>query len=290
MLDRLRQIAIFAKAIHHGSFRGAANELRLSPSVVSHHISQLEEKLGVALIYRTTRRLTLTREGETLLKSATAMLAAAEEGLGELSDQSAEPSGELRVSLPSVLAQSPLMENIFKFKNRYPKIWLQLDFSDERKNLVNDGYDLAIRMSPSRDRAQNRQSLFKMKRFLVATPEYLERHPVIKVPEDLNKCDWIELSPVRKIKPTLYGNNEMMVQLSPQTIISTNDAYAAYQLVKLGAGVTSVPEFLARDDLKAEQVQLILPDWELSSLDAYAEWPLNAPKAGISRLFVSFLR
>ncbi|MGI9502636.1 MAG: LysR family transcriptional regulator, partial [Geminicoccaceae bacterium] len=78
MIDRLRQMAIFAKTIDHGSFRGAARELRLSPSVVSHHISQLEEHLGVALIYRSTRKLTLTREGERLLAATRKMLEAVE--------------------------------------------------------------------------------------------------------------------------------------------------------------------------------------------------------------------
>ena len=88
MLDRLRQIAIFAKTVDHGSFRGAAHELRLSPSVVSHHISQLEEHLGCALLYRSTRKLALTPEGERFLTSAHQMIEAAELGLQDLSNVS----------------------------------------------------------------------------------------------------------------------------------------------------------------------------------------------------------
>ena len=92
MLDELRQIAIFAKTVDHGSFRGAAQALRLSPSVVSHHIAQLEEKLGVALIYRSTRRLALTREGEQFLKSAHAMVKAVETGLSGLHNKVESPA------------------------------------------------------------------------------------------------------------------------------------------------------------------------------------------------------
>ena len=106
MIDRLRQMAIFAKTIDHGSFRGAAKELHLSPSVVSHHISQLEEHLGVALIYRSTRKLTLTREGDRLLAATRTMLEAVESELQTLSAGANVPSGELRITAPSVLSKS----------------------------------------------------------------------------------------------------------------------------------------------------------------------------------------
>ena len=106
MIDRLRQMAIFAKTIDHGSFRGAAKELHLSPSVVSHHISQLEEHLGVALIYRSTRKLTLTREGDRLLAATRTMLEAVENELQTLSAGANVPSGELRITAPSVLSKS----------------------------------------------------------------------------------------------------------------------------------------------------------------------------------------
>jgi DNA-binding transcriptional LysR family regulator len=115
MIDRLRQMAIFAKTIDHGSFRGAARELRLSPSVVSHHISQLEDNLGVALLYRSTRKLTLTREGEKLLAATQKMLEAVEGELLDLSVSARTPSGELRITIPSVLSQSGFTDQIAAF-------------------------------------------------------------------------------------------------------------------------------------------------------------------------------
>ena len=132
MIDLLRQMAIFAKTIDHGSFRGAARELKLSPSVVSHHISQLEEHLGVALIYRSTRKLTLTREGERLLLAARNMLEAVESELLELSLSGKEPSGELRITLGSILSQSQLTDIIADFSMTYPRIKIVLDYSDMR--------------------------------------------------------------------------------------------------------------------------------------------------------------
>ena len=144
MIDRLRQMAIFAKTIDHGSFRGAARELRLSPSVVSHHISQLEESLGVALIYRSTRKLTLTPEGHRLLAATHKMLEAVEGELADLSVSATAPSGELRVTIPSVLSHSHFTAQIASFSKAYPRIKLLLDFSDTRRALIDDGFALPI--------------------------------------------------------------------------------------------------------------------------------------------------
>jgi len=147
MIDRLRQMAIFAKTIDHGSFRAAAKELRLSPSVVSHHISQLEESLGVALLYRSTRKLSLTSEGERLLVAARNMLQAVETELVDLSSSANTPSGELRLTMPSVLSQSHFTDRIAAFSKAYPRITLSLDFSDTRRALIDDGFDLATARS-----------------------------------------------------------------------------------------------------------------------------------------------
>ena len=289
MLDQLRQIAIFTKAIEYGSFRGAASELRLSPSVVSHHIAQLEEKLGVALIYRSTRRLTLTKDGEILLASGQTMLEAVEGGLNEISGHSNEPAGELRVTMSAVLSQSHLVESISNFKARYPKIRIELDFSDERRDLVRDGIDLAIRTGPNRKRAPNRKSLFLLKRMVVATPEFLAGTSEIRHPKDLNNCNWIELTPARNVKTNLEKAGERSVQIAPKAYMSANDAMAVYRLVCAGSGISVVPNFLAEQDIASGAMQEILPDWNVEPLETYAEWPSNAPKGGIARLLVEAL-
>ena len=115
MLDQLRQIAIFAKTVDHGSFRGAARSLRLSPSVVSHHVTQLEKRLGTPLLYRSTRKLSVTPDGERLLSAAQDMIEAAETGLQDVSNQSHQPSGVLRVTVPAVLTQSRLTNQMAAF-------------------------------------------------------------------------------------------------------------------------------------------------------------------------------
>src|SRR5579863_733071 len=120
MIDELRALAIFAKTVEAGSFRTAAKELKLSPSVVSHHIAQLEERLGVTLLYRSTRHLSLTQEGNKLFEHAKEMLLAAESGLNIITQQSSEPSGRLIITLPSFFTKSKLVKDIAAFAQTFP--------------------------------------------------------------------------------------------------------------------------------------------------------------------------
>ena len=289
MIDLLRQMAIFAKTIDHGSFRGAARELKLSPSVVSHHISQLEEHLGVALIYRSTRKLTLTREGERLLLAARNMLEAVESELLELSLSGQEPSGELRITLGSILSQSHLTDIIADFSMTYPRIKIVLDYSDIRKDLIEGGFDIAIRMGPYVRTSASSKRLFKISRRIVASSDYLSKHPTIKDPKHLSDYDWMALPQVHGGGLLLHksGSEDVTIKLEPH--MSANDASALYRLARAGAGLAVVPEFLAFDDVAAGVVEFVLPDWELDPIDVFAVWPSNAPKTGLISLLMTEL-
>lgn len=289
MIDRLRQLAIFAKAIDHGSFRGAAGELRLSPSVVSHHITQLEDHLGVALIYRTTRKLTLTREGERLLFATRNMLGAIEGELAEISGAASEPSGELRLTLPSVLSQSRFTDAIAAFAKTYPRIKLNLTYSDERLALVESGLDIAIRMSLSSPRSRHARALFTVQRRPVASADYVAAQSPVSDPRGLTDWDWLMLTPVHQRGLHFTHADQGPLKIKPAARLSSNDAQSLYRLACAGAGIAVVPEFLATADLASGQMQALVPDWTLDPVTVYAEWPSNAPKQGLIKLLVDAL-
>lgn len=288
MIDDLKQLAIFSKTVHHGSFRAAANALNLSPSVVSHHISSLEEKLGAALLYRSTRALTLTREGATLLASAETMLAAVEQGLNDVRQEANAPSGELRITLPSVLSESPLMVHIAKFMVAHPHITLSLEFTDERRHLIRDGFDMAIRMGTEFARARTRRLIGSVPCFLVASTEYLRRNPKIATPDDLRAHDWLMLAPIRMSKKILRKDGvSIPITMRKKALVS--DARALYKLAKAGVGIAMAPEFLAQHDIAHGDMQQLLPDWPLDPLHMFAEWPANAPTGGLTQRLVAAL-
>lgn len=198
MLDHLRPLAVFAKVVELGSFRAAAKALGLSHSVVSHHVSQLEQMLGSTLLYRTTRRLSLTQQGERLFASAAAMLQAAESGLDEIAGGSRQPIGLLRVTVPAVLAAAHLVDDVAAFAELYPRVQLALNFSDTRRDLVSEGIDIAIRMGRLEDSSLKSRKLAVIPDALFASPSYVARHPRPRRPADLAQWDWLQLGPVHR--------------------------------------------------------------------------------------------
>jgi DNA-binding transcriptional LysR family regulator len=289
MIDRLRQLAIFSAVMDHGSFRGAARQLRLSPSVVSHHISQLEEHLGVALIYRSTRKLALTREGERLLAAAHNMLEAVEGEILALSTSARQPSGELRLTAPSVLSRSPFTIAMAEFAKVYPRIGLFLDFSDARRELIEDRFDIAIRMGFGGKNSATSRVLFSVSRKLVASAGYLADRPQVISPAQVDSWDWLAFAPVQGIPQRFAHKAEGTTTIKPQARLATNDAQALYRLARSGAGLAIVPDYLAAADVDAGIMQYVLPDWEPDPLNVFAEWPANAPRTGLVRLLLDWL-
>ncbi len=288
MIRNLRALAIFAKTVDHGSFRLAAKHLQLSPSVVSHHISQLEEQLGVALLYRSTRKLSLTREGERLIGAARAMVKAAEDGINTALDNAAELSGELHVTAPAVLAQSPIADQIALFVKSYPKVRLSIDYSDHSRDVIADGIDVAIRMGWLRDSSLKARKLYDVERILIASRSYLQAMPTPESPKDIEAWDWLDLTPV-PLKPIFRSASKQRVVLSPTPRLSANNASALYQLSLRGAGLVALPRYLAESDLSSGVMQIVLPEWQLESIGVYALRPHTQSRLGLAAEFVKTL-
>lgn len=289
MIDELRQIAIFAKTIEHGSFRATAQALRLSPSVVSHHVAQLEQRLGTALLYRTTRKLSLTPDGERLLAAAQTMIAAAETGIQEITNTTEQPAGVLRLTVPAIMANSPMTAQFAQFAMSYPDVHINLDYSDSRRELIEDGFDIAISIGGLKDSSFKAKRLMDMQRKLVASPAYMASHPNVRSPADLKDLDWLELAPVWNIKPSFLKGKKSEVVSKRKSRISVNNALALGQLSKAGAGLALIPDFLAQPYIESGELVTVLEDWAPESLNIYAVWPSNVPKEGLITLFLKFL-
>ena len=290
MLDELRQIAIFAKTVDHGSFRAAAKALQLSPSVVSHHVGQLEQSLGTALLYRSTRKLSLTPEGKRLLESAHDMIDAAEAGLQHISNQTKHHSGVLRITMPAVFTESVLIDHIAEFAHAYPNVELSLDFSEMRRDIIADGFDIAIRAGDMKDSSLKTQKLFGFGRRLVASRAFLKGRAIPTSPNDLSNWDWIELAPVRGRKLEFRAGRKRQTVLKPHSRIDANNVQALSQLARAGVGLAVVPEFSADSLVNAGELEYVLSDWTIDPINVFAVWPSNAPKDGLIKHLVNFFR
>ena len=158
-------------------------------------LGQLEQRVGTALIYRSTRKLSLTHEGQVLYEHAKAMIDAAETGLSEIAGETAEPQGKLTVTLPSLVARGPLNTRIAEFCKRYPGITLNLIYTDTRQDLIANGIDLAIRAGNMPDSSLKSRRIGEIERKLVCSAEYYEsRDSHRDRQKNLETWDWIRLS------------------------------------------------------------------------------------------------
>jgi DNA-binding transcriptional LysR family regulator len=185
MADSLAEMAVFSRVVAAGSLSAAARELGLSPAVISRRLAALEARLGVRLINRTTRSLHLTDEGANYYDTCARLLSEIEEADAAVSAGRVEPQGPLKVALPASFGHRHIAPLIPQFASRYPKVQLALSLSDRSVNLVDEGFDLAIRIADLADSSLAARKLAPNRRVVCASPEYLRRHGLPRTPQDL---------------------------------------------------------------------------------------------------------
>lgn len=284
----MRSMAIFATVVDRGSFRAAAQHLNLSPSWVSEAVSKLEKDIGVTLLYRSTRHQSLTLEGTRLYEEAKAMLDAAERGLDATKPSSKEPSGLLRVTLPAFVTQTPLMDTIKDFAESYPRIKLNLDFTDSPRNLIKDGVDVGIRVGTMEDSELRTRKITQAHRMLVASSDYAAMRSVPEHPSELQHWDWIGFTH-RGNHTELTSDTGETIKIHEKFAITVNSADAVHQLLIRGFGLTPLPETLARAGIERGDFVHILPSWSLEPLGLHAIWPSRTQRENLTILFVKFI-
>lgn len=288
MIDDLRSMAVFATVVAEGSFRGAATRLGLSPSVISHHVSRLETRLGCALLYRSTRRLSLTDDGRVFHDACARALEVAEDGLNSVANRQSEVSGCLRIGAPAMLASGPFVDDVLAFAQAFPAVELELCLDDERKNQIEAGFDVSIRIGWLKDSALRARQLFTVQRRLCAAPQLIERLGMPKHPADLVSWPWVYETMLPRFVD-FSGPQDASFRVPVSGRLSTNHAETAKRFALSGAGAFASLDFFVSEELSSETLVELLPDWQLSSAGVYAVWPNNVTRHSLSMRFVDFL-
>lgn len=286
MLNKLRSMAVFVRVVEAGSFRGAAERLGLSASVVSHHISQLEQELGVQLLYRSTRHVTLTDQGSRFFESCKGMVLAAEDALQQLNGE--QMTGMLRVVVPSPLAFGPFLDDVAEFCKTYPGVDLRLEFDDSPRNIMREGIDVAIRIGDQPDSSLICRPLRTSARGLFAAPEYLEKHGAIRTLEDLQQARWIIMNDSEF--PELVGPDKQSVTLRPHCRVAVNNIVALFHLGLAGLGVISMAAIMVFPEVAAGKLVRVLPEWNCTEISAQAVFPARARPNSLARHFIDYLQ
>ena len=268
-------LLLFARVVEEGSFSRAAERMEMPKSTLSRRLTGLESQLGERLLLRTTRKLTVTDFGHSVLLHAQQVTSEVEAALALAQHRQLEPSGRLRVSMPADFANDVLGPLLAEFVARYPAISLELDLSPRRVDLIGENFDLAVRIGDLPDDASlaaRRLAVFSVG--LYASPDYIARRGVPSEPEALMEHDALRLL-ARNGEPTpwLLSRAEMRWEGTPPGRASANSPELLVRLARSGAGITMLSDHFAEPYVRSGELVQVLADWSLPAVPAWAVFP-----------------
>ncbi|MBS4098451.1 MAG: LysR family transcriptional regulator [Sulfuricella sp.] len=289
--QHLSDLRIFTRVIKEGSLAAAGRELGFSSAVVSKRIQRLEEGIGVRLIQRSTRKLSLTDEGRLYHEYCVRILAELDEAETLLSSGSQEPSGTLRVTVPAAFGRQHVAPLVPGFLERHPKVRLSLHLSDQQVDLIEEGYDLAVRIGELRDSNLVVRPLGIDKRVLVASPGYLAQHGEPRCPQDLcnhNALLFANPSPLDLWNFVDAQGREHWVKVSGN--FETNNCDALRETILAGQGIALRPLWDVWQDVRQGHMVALLKDYIHPAFPIQALYPNRRYLSQKVRAFIEMLR
>jgi len=273
-MDRLTSMAVFVKAVDLGSFTAAAEALDLSGPMVGKHVRFLEERLGVRLLNRTTRRQSLTDFGRAYYDRCRAVLAEAEAADALAADQLTEPRGRLRVTAPVHFGRRCVAPVLLQLIEQHPALDLDLSLGDRLADLAEDGFDLAIRTGELDDRAGLIARRVARQRMVVcAAPGYVERHGRPRTIGELNSHQAVIYRRTGRVRPWQFPRaGESPAEVLPPHRLRLDDLEAIADAAADGMGIAWLPSWLVRDRLQTGALVELLPDQPGFLYDCHALW------------------
>lgn len=269
-MDQLKRMAVFAEVVAAGSLSGAARHLGMTPSAVSQHLRQLEAALGLALLHRSTRKLTLTEAGARYVEGCTAMVAAARSADQALAHHRDEPEGELRIAAP--IGFGSLLATALAPLRGFPKLSLRLLMDDALVDVIAERVDIAVRVGGLPDSGLVARKLGTLRAQLCASPAYLAARGWPQHPEDLARHDWLGGRPQAAGQEMLqlHSGDGQVARVQVTSRASATQVTALHSLCVAGWGISIV---LSDDDRRAladGRLVPVLPDWSPPDYEAYA--------------------
>lgn len=284
----LNEMAIFAHVVEAGSFTGAAKHLGLPKSTISRKITQLEERLGVRLIQRTTRSLNLTDTGSAYYNQCSRILAEIEEANLAVTQMQSTPTGNLRISAPVLFGSTVLATLVAEFIAQYPLVNIDLVLSDQQLDLIQDGIDVSFRVGQLEDSSLIGRYLGDVRAMLCASPEYLKKHPAPSHPDQLLEHTLMTTPQWQQWQLNGPSNQQANVPAS-KTRITANDFATLYTLALSGAGIAPLPMMIAASAVRSGKLMQVLPDWPFDSAPIHALYPSNRHLSAKVRSFVDYV-
>jgi DNA-binding transcriptional LysR family regulator len=289
-MDRLRAFEVFATVVGRGSFTRAADALDTSPANVTRYINELEAHLGTRLLNRSSRKLSLTESGEALYERSKSILEEVADAEALASSATLQPRGRLRINAPVSFGIRQLAPLWPRFMQSYPDVELDIALSDRVVDIVEEGYDLAIRISRTGPATHAARKLATSRNIVCAAPAYLKEHGTPQVPAELaaHRCLGYTYAATANEWHFVDG------QARPHTVrvnyvMHANNGDTAREAALAGQGVIWQPAFLVGDDLREGRLVPLLPGYRMPDIDVLAVYPSRRHLSAKVRVMVDFL-
>lgn len=284
----LNDMITFAKVVEMRSFSGAARALGVPKSNVSHRVARLEELLGVRLLQRSTRRVGLTAVGEVYYHYCSRIVAVVDEANTAVCNQQGIPRGLLRISMPVAFGQYFMAAIIVNFLVHYPDIRVKLLLTDRNTDLIEEGFDVAVRMGRLAESSLIARRLGVVQQHLYVSPAYLATHDTPQALDDLEKLDCLALTTHEG--PTCWkiteNGKEKVVTFLPRA--TSNDPMTLLSMVSGGLGIAMIPDILCQPGKTDAQLIRLCPKWIGPSIDCSALYPSHRGVTPALRTFIDF--
>jgi DNA-binding transcriptional LysR family regulator len=282
----------FVAVVDAGSFVGAAERLQISKAVVSRLVAELEDFLGVRLLHRTTRKLSLTPEGDTFVGRCRSVLFELQEAEDDVSHRSAQARGILRVNVPVSYGLSHLSALWPGFMKKHPEVTLDVTLSDRVVDLIEEGYDLAVRIGKLESSTLVSRRLSMTRMILCASPDYIKQNSVPKKPEDLSRHRILAYSLLSSgdhwtFTSASHAKQQVSVRVAP--IMRTNNGDTCRAAALQDQGIVLQPDFLIGEDIKAGRLIELMPEWQAGELGIFAVYPSRRYLPAKVRLLIEYL-
>lgn len=288
-MDRFAALRTFVTVVEKGSFAAAAETLGMSRAMVTKHVADLEAHLGSRLLHRTTRRLSLTEAGGDFLRRGQEILELLEEAELAATAATAQPTGVLRINAPMSFGVLHLADAVSAYHRQFPEVAAEVTLNDRVVDLVEEGFDLAVRIAKLKDSSLMARRLAPCRLVVAASPDYLGRHGRPTDPGDLtdHHCLLYQYASERDVWQFEREGKVRKVQVSGP--MRSNNGEALTRAAIDGMGVILQPTFILSPALQTGRLEVLLPEWMLPDLGIFAVWPHSRHLSAKVRSFVDFL-
>ena len=286
--EQLKSMVVFAHVVEQGNLTAAAKHIGLSRAVVSYHIKKLESHLGVKLLNRSTRSISLTEAGAEYYQSCRIIAEQASTANQQIENLKNEPEGLLKITCPVNVGLQIVVPALNEFHRLYPKIELDIMLSDEVINIMQEGIDLAIRGAPLPDSGLQASKLSTLPTCLCGSPDYFKKNGRPTTPSDLYLHDWVIYKLTSGVIKLTKNNRSYDVTITGS--ISTNNAAARTAFIEGGHGLGRIPLYDAWPKIQAGLLEIVLDDYQLNDIDIYGVFPPGSTTSKKLRLLIDFLK